>query len=628
MRESALAKARKDASSLLVAACASLGAGSVAALEVEKKLSFPKPEFGDLASPIAFDLARELKKAPQKIAEELCAAVSGRLEGTLFDTVKAVGGYVNFSYSPKRLAEAVLEDVYGGGTCYGRVSLGNGRKAMVEFPSVNPNKPWHVGHLRNALLGDSVANVLEFAGFDVIRSDYINNLGLQCAQSVWSFENVDSNVEGKADQWIGKQYAQAAKRFEEPGVETEVRRIMKEMEEGKTREARVARELEEKCVAAQYETSFKLGIFHDVMVWETDLVDSGMLEKALDKARATGLVEVEKEGKNAGCLVARLGHLPEFKGMENPDKILVRSDGVTAYTGKDVAFHLWKFGLVDYPMKFREFLKQPNGETVYISDSSEKGKEMHWSVDLIINVVGVEQKFPQQVVRLILKAMGFEKASENYFHLSYEHATLEGEKLSGRKGNWLGFTADEVIEKAVEEAETQIREKFKDMSDSERKGISEAVGIGAIKFGFLKFAPETKMVFKFEEALSFEGDSAPYVQYSHARACRILEKSGVDENSLTSASSALSHPEEKKLLLLIASFSDVVENSAKSHSPHGICTYSLDLASQFSKFYDACPVLKAEREEERKSRLALVKAYKIVLGNALALLGIKAPERM
>ncbi|MCX6775928.1 MAG: arginine--tRNA ligase, partial [Candidatus Micrarchaeota archaeon] len=316
--------------------------------------------------------------------------------------------------------------------------------------------------------------------------------------------------------------------------------------------------------------------------------------------------------------------MKEFKDMESPDKILVRSDGTATYTGKDIAFQLWKFGILPNKLMFNVFMKQPNGRQLYTT--GRKGKRMKFgNADLVVNVIGMEQKYPQKVLVSLLQSMGYDKESGNSVHLSYEHAWLPDEKFSGREGTWIGYTADELIEKAVEYAKGEIKSRFREMGEKEKEEIAHAVGVGGIRFDFLKTTPEKKIIFRWEDALNFEGDSAPYIQYSHARAARIIEKSagkyrGVDCSILNSV-------DERRLVKLIAKFPSVVRSAAKDCRPHYIADYLINLAAAFSKFYTTSPVLTAP-DKERKARLALVACTKVVLKNGLELLGIEAPERM
>ncbi|MEW6329025.1 MAG: arginine--tRNA ligase [Candidatus Micrarchaeota archaeon] len=591
----------------------------VAREEVLRSLEEPRDAFGDLACTLAFELAKRLKTAPRSIAEKIKNEIA---KDERIERVEVAGaGYINFFFNYAVFAGEVIESARGENFGAGENKRA---KVLVEFPSVNPNKPWHVGHMRNAILGDSVARVLERAGYEVERESYIDDLGLQVAQSLWGYLHLSSKTEGKIDHWLGEQYVEVAKRMEDAKVDSEVREIMKKLEHGEGEVAENARALTEKCVLAQHETAFKLKIFHDVLIWESDIVKSNLLKLALEKMLASGAVARESEGKNAGCTVARMEG-EEFENMESPDKVLVRSDGTATYTGKDIAFQMWKFGILPLQFKYKKFLDQPNGKTLYSTARAGENKNFG-KAKIVINVIGVEQKYPQRVVYSVLENMGYKNEAKNSIHLSYEHAWLPDEKFSGRKGTWIGYSADEVVDEGIKRAHAEIKERFKDMGEDERKEIARVVGVGAIRFSFIRTTPEKKIIFKWEDALNFEGDSAPYLQYSYARAHRIIEKSG-EEKTKKQNCALLVTSDEKKLVKTLARFPFVVEQAAREYRPHIIADYLLDLATSFNKFYTSCPVLSAE-EGLRDARLALVEASANALRIGLDLIGIEAPRRM
>jgi arginyl-tRNA synthetase len=586
--------------------------------EVEAGIADAQPGFGDLACTVAFAIAKKEKKNPKEVAEKIAAGIK---KGGFISEVRIAGPYVNFHFGKEFVSEVlnIIGDEKGSYGRGGKKKL----KVIVEFPSVNPNKPWHVGHLRNALLGDSMARILEFSGFEVERIDYIDDLGLQVARSLWSYLKLNGKIEGKADQWLGLQYVEASKRGEEPEAKEEIRKIVKELEEGHGDIAKKGKMLCEICVKAQYQTAYSLGIYHDVLIWESDIVKSKLLETALEGMLSSGAVVKETGGENAGCVVARLSGDKEYKDLQKPDKVLVRSDGTATYIAKDIAFHMWKFGLIESPFKYDKFEKQPNGEELYTT--SERGKPMDFGkADVLVNLIGVEQRYPQKVLNTILRSMGYVKQADNHIHLAYEHAGLPEGSFSGRAGTWVGYSADDVIAEAEKRAYEEIRGKFKDMEESEKRKIARSVGLGAVRFSFIRTTPEKKLIFRWEEALNFEGDSAPYIQYSHARASRILEKAGEREKS---DYALLTGEDETALGKLLSKFPLVVSKSAKEYRPHYIAEYALEVATLFNRFYKTTPVLKADGKT-RDARLGLVDATRIVLKNSLSLLGIEAPERM
>ncbi|MBI5046421.1 arginine--tRNA ligase, partial [Candidatus Micrarchaeota archaeon] len=515
-------------------------------------------KFGDLSSRIAFSLSKEKKENPAKIALEIVSNLQN-LKTDAFSKIEATGPYVNFYLSDKSYSD-LLSDIHKKKEKYGSGKKKQG-KTVIEFPSVNPNKPWHIGHLRNALLGDSVARILEFDGHSVERMDYIDDLGLQVAQSLWGFLNYDSNPQAdmKFDNWLGLQYVGIAKKLEtDKEVIEGVRDTLKKMEEGDNEIAAAGRTLSEDCVKAQYQTAFDLGIYHDVLIFESDIIAT-IFAEGVEYLTKNDAVVLEKEGKNSGCLVVKLGEdlEKEFGKMENPDKVLIRSDGTAVYTGKDVIFHLWKFGKLKNKFKYSPFIVQPNGKTAYKSVSSDHDPTaVHMDfghANRIINVIGVEQKYPQRVIVEVFRRLNLPEA-DSLAHLSYERVGLPEVQFSGRKGTWIGYTADDLIL----EATTRVMEKIKfDGSDEAKIQIARTVGVAAIKFSFLRTSSEKQITFKWEDALNMEGDSGPYAQYAYVRTKGILEKA--DAQGLSSKIHTVPlNDSEKRLLKKLAVFGDTV----------------------------------------------------------------------
>ncbi len=567
---------------------------------------------GDVASKIGFILAKKMKMSPAQAAGEIVEKLKPH---EWVKSVEVSGPYINFFLSDEFYAEAVrrileMEREYGSGN--------SGRRVIVESPAVNPNKPWHIGHLRNALLGDSVANLLQFSGDDVQRMDYIDDLGLQVAQSLWGYLNMDKKIEGKTDHWIGHEYVKVAGMVEKDEVvKKSIEGILKEMENGGNETAEKARWLAEECVKAQYETAFNYGNHENVLICESDIMRE-IFEEGIEKLKKSGAVTHETSGKSKGCWVVKLGG--KMRGMTDPDKILIRSNGTVTYTGKDMIFHLWKFGKLEGDFKYSKFMDQPTDGVAYIT--SKKGvKKDFGKADLIVNVIGVEQKYPQEVIKHVLGVLEYNKEAENFVHLAYEHAWLPEVKFSGRKGTWIGHTADEL---AIEGKKRALEKVKSELPEEEKEIIAEEVAIGAIRYAFLKIAPEKKLVFKWDEVLSLEGDSGPYLQYACVRARRIMEKAGYE----AAVKSYEFNAEEKRLIKELARFPEIVGNATKKMRPHMVSDYLYSLSNVFSKFYTNNPVIKAENEKERKMRLAMVSAFNNVLSIGLGILGVPIPNKM
>ncbi|VVB56914.1 Arginine--tRNA ligase [uncultured archaeon] len=625
----------------------------------------PSTPVCDWCSNLAFSEAKQQKTAPAKLAAEWAA----KKEWPSFvQKAEAVGPYLNFHFSSSfwsALVHSSISDARWG--LLPNLPL----KALIEFPSVNPNKPWHVGHLRNAVLGDSLARLLSAAGRTTERMDYIDDLGLQVAQSVWGEMQKNSGADTAAssspfsqkfDHVLGRKYVWVAGQIDKAHVDNEVRAIVKQMEEGREPIASQARALVENCVKAQYETAFSYGIYHDVLIFESDIVRT-VFQEGLEKIKASGAAVMETEGKNAHCLVVKLQGEPGFEGMENADKILIRSDGTATYTGKDVAFQMWKFGLLNDTFVYSPLLVQPNRQTAYMSSNSKKQGEgpapSHQPVSsypmpfaraqTVINVIGAEQAYPQKVIAAVMRKMGHEEEASACIHLAYEHVVLPEGRFSGRKGTWmsksaqgagdsgpasagglpssLGFTADELLDEMNRLALEQIKAEY---SDAEKQSISKAVAVAAIRFWFLRPNAGQKITFDYERALSFSGDSGPYVQYAYARASRILEK-GQEAGLAPSAPGADYALNEKELALarLLMRWPQILEASASKHQIHPIADFTLEAAGKFNEFYTTTPVLSDEVSPAQKAaRLAEVAAARALIGRGMDILGLPKLEKM
>ncbi len=601
-----------------------------------EKLTIPKGEASrgaDLACSLAFELARERKMPPFKVADEILSSID--LSKTAFtEKIENKGGYLNIFAKKGIVLKRAVSDALASPGNYGKSNSLSGN-VLVEFPSVNPNKPWHIGHVRNACLGDTLSRVLEGAGYSVRKLDYIDDLGLQVAKVYWGTRNLPDfpRTEEKFDQHLGRLYVQVEKESSKAEVDSEIRKIMKEIEEKTAPTGQGARSLAEECVRAQYLTAYRLGIFHNLLIFESEIVSSGLFAKALEKMLSTGAVYRATEGEKKDCIVCDVSTIPGFENLEDKEVVLVRSDGTATYAAKDVAFQMWKFGLFENPFHFADFEKQPNG--VLAEKSVPSGREIDLGKSaLVINVIGAEQAHPQRIVYSLLGRLGFTEQEKRSFHLSYEHVWLPEGKFSGRKGTWVGFSADDVLDEAKERALAEVEKKSPDLSKEEKEKIAEAVGVGAVRYTMLKYAPEKKITFKWDDALSFDGDSAPYLQYALARCSRIIEKSGKTDFSI--GDSDLENIEEEEFLLAkqVAFLPSEIVRVASSLRKElwgtrteisRISEYAFQLATTLSKFYVKCRVIGSPEE---KRRLALVKASQIALKSALYFLGIPAIERM
>ncbi|MBN2230454.1 MAG: arginine--tRNA ligase [Candidatus Thorarchaeota archaeon] len=605
---------------------------------VEETIEIPPDStLGDLATTIAFSLAKTFKKNPAAIAADMLPKLTDLVEKEpLIQEVQVKGPYINIFLNRAVLAEITIKSIIKTADRYGKSTEYRGLRALIESPAVNPSKPWHIGHTRNAVLGDTLSNILQQVGYEIVRLDYINDLGLQIAELIWKLKQVgEQKPDIKYDHYLGHLYVAVQEAFDtDENIKREVREVSRKIEELDSEEAKLSERMVDRCVKAQYQTAYRLGIFHDYQVWESAIAHSGLLEKVRKMIMKNKNITKLEEGEKAGCIVADLSVIDEFKDMKDPYKILFRSDGTRTYTGADVALQLWKFGVVKDPFKYKVFEKQPNGKeirrTAVDGDDLNLGK-----FDLVLNVIASRQAHPQRMVYTILDLMGYHKESEASHHIGYEFVGLEGQDFSGRQGTWIGYSTDDVLDKATELALIEVEKRNPDEKDELKKQIANQVAVGAVRYFMLNASPDRKITFRWEEALDFQGDASPYLQYSLARAHRILEK--VDRASEGKADLGLLVSDaEYDLIKALSRFPEeileVVRSMKKelwgtSFNANRLTAYGYGLATLFSKFYDSCPVLKAD-QEVKDARLTLVEAYRITMTNCLKLLGIPVVERM
>ena len=597
----------------------------------------PDSALGDLSSTLAFALAKELKKNPAAIASEMLPKLQKMIEREpLISKVETKGPYINIFFERAAFTDMTITSVSNAENTYGQSSHFKDKRVLIEFPAVNPSKPWHIGHARNAILGDTLSNILESVGYEVVKLDYINDLGLQIAQLVWKLKQISADEgEKKYDHYLGHLYVEVQETFDSSEeVQKEVREVSRQLENLQSDDAKISGEMVRRCVEAQCQTAYKLGIYHNYQVWESAIAHSGLLSLAKDMILQCDNIFKPEDGDKAGCIVANLSVIDEFKDMKDPHKILFRSDGTRTYTGADVALQLWKFGLVKDPFHYAVFEVQPNGKNV-TRTTLEGEIENLGKFDIVLNVIASRQAHPQKMVYTVLDLMGYTKESDNSHHIAYEFVGLEDEDFSGRHGTWIGYSTDDVIDRATEMAMVEVDKRNPDESDEFKKDVAEKVAIGAIRYFMLNSSPDRKITFRWEQALDFNGDAAPYLQYSLARARRILEriqsdaKGKVDLGKLTSDG-------EFELVKAISRFPDEILDVAKALKKdvwgtgfisNRITAYGFGLATLFSRFYDSCPVLKAETGV-REARLALVESFKITMTNCLKILGIPVVDRM
>ncbi len=442
-------------------------------------------------------------------------------------------------------------------------------------------------------------------------------------------------TDAKFDHFAGEQYVKlhrivdgdsTSKVTEEINEGTE--QVMRELEEG------LQRSFVDRCVDAQLETAWRLGVFYDLMIWESDIVRAKLLEEAMTKIQESKYVYIAQEGYQKGCLIIEMADFLGHSGGESEehyiDKILIRSTGVPTYTAKDIAFQMWKFGLLQSDMKYLKRGIQPNAQELWTTHPNGE-RRSYPPTEAVINVIGFEQEYPQTAVRAALKIVGYERQYESSHHLSYGHVWLPEGRMSGRKG--IGVSTDEVTDTTVTEAHRVVYEKHgSGLKESDMAYIAEAVGIGAVRFAMLRKNPDSQVTFNLSEIVNFSGFTSLYLQYVYVRASSILAKAKKDGEILDAGQEStnlevLDARDEKALIFQLSLLPSVVRDALKQQNPSLVCRHGYDVAQAFSQFYKTSPVLSAPGDL-RSARLQLVACTATVLRIVMGLLGIPVLERM
>ncbi len=533
-------------------------------------------EHADLCSTVAFKLAKSERKKPAEVAEEIVSSLDFS-EVEYVGKVEAVNGYINF-HANYEFLEDTISYILDSDENYGSFKMENAGNILIEHTSANPDGPLHVGHIRNSIIGDTLARMFSKAGYDVRTQYYVNDMGRQIAIACLGYRKFGVDGSKKPDHAVVEAYIKMNREIEEnPELEEEVETLMLEYERGEESVIQLFREVVEYALKGIMETLSRLNVSHDDFVWESEFVRNGYVNRIIEMLEKTGMLKEED-----GALLIDMKRFGYDK-----DVVVRRKNGTTLYVTRDLAYHLWK------NENFEEF----------------------------INVLGADHKLIGRQLQDILKALNL-KPPEIVF---FEFVSLPEGSMSTRKGKFI--SADELIEKVYGEAR-KVVDKRSDLSDDEKEEIAKAVATGALRYDFIRIAPEKPMTFDWNRALDFERQSAAYIQYSHARACSILRKAVKEGMPEVEFSAELCTEEERKLVMLLSKFSWIVERCIRSLRPNTFADYLMDVASAFNDFYTKNPVIKAESPELRMHRLAIVDACRIVIRNGLELLGIQAVERM
>jgi arginyl-tRNA synthetase len=682
------------------------------ALDLEKIVieQPPKVDFGEYALPLAFDLAKKLRKAPRKIAEEISAGI-GPIEG--FTNLEVAGaGYINARVDRAALAAAILKDEKPSA----EIPPG---KILVEHSSINPNKAAHIGHLRNAILGDTFVRLLQFAGRQVDVQNYIDNTGVQVADVVVGFLYIEkkSRVEieqlakmPRFDYYCWDLYAKVSQWYDLTPDNKKARlQTLHELEQGGNETAAIAELISIAILHRHLETMDRLDIEYDFLPRESEILHLHFWDAAFEKLKAAGVLSFESEGKNKGCWVMRragtlktltaenaesaeknieevlteigLNGVPDKLGLgssrvsEDDQKVIVRSNGTVGYVGKDIAFHMWKFGLLGKDFGYRKFYLYPNGHQCWIS--AEQGDPQHphfGDVERTYNVIDARQSEAQNAVIEALRGLGHGEFADKLTHFSYEMVALtprcaaelgyelsEDDKarayieVSGRRG--FGVKADDLLDALISAAKKEVDFRHPELAASDRQNISQQIAIGALRYFMLKYTKPSVIAFDFKEALSFEGETGPYAQYAVVRATNIFRKGALDpetfcrdvasnvsaaelspflnEQQSSSVSPTANNQQPTtgvsdlwELWLSASKTAFVIDQCIATTEPAYLAKHVFQVAQQFNTFYHRYPILSEENESRKQFLLATAAVVRRELIRALGVMGIEVPPVM
>lgn len=594
-----------------------------------------KKGFGDVSCNACFLLAKDLKKKPNEIAKTISENYQKHLSDLISKVEAHPSGNLNFFVNMVNFAELAIKNSIKND--YGFVDIGKKSRIVVEHTSVNPNKALHIGHVRNIIIGDSLARILEKANFDVKILNYVDDSGLQVADIIVGFKHLGFSetppTGQKFDHYCGDEvYVKTSEKYEkEPNLKETRKKILEEIENPKSETSKFANSITKRVLACQLETCWNLDATYDCLNFESEIIHSGMWEKIFEQLKEMKILEFETEGKNKDCWVIR------GKDKEE-DKVVVRSNGTATYIAKDIPYAAFKLGLLDDPFNYKKYEQNQPGRTLWqttLENTSEP--KQSYTANKVITVIDSRQSRLQKIVTEIMSK--FTSKSDSYVHLSYESVTLSPDtakqlgmdtggkqaQMSGRKG--LYVNADSVYDMLKTKTIQETKKRNQDMKDDEIQLIAHQVAVGTLRYEMIKPDLDKIITFDLTKSLSLEGDTAPYIQYTCARAARILEKAGISPNFDVSFD-LLANEFETELVKTIGLFGIQVRDSANNYSPKVIAKYCYSLAVSFNAFYEHVKVIDPGNESLTNARLCLVSSFKSTLEKALNLLGIPSPERM
>jgi arginyl-tRNA synthetase len=634
----------------------------------------PKTELGDLAFPIAFELAKRIKsstgekKNPRELASRLAEGLKA-IPGIARVEV-AGAGYLNLFFDRATIFTRLIDPHPSSGSAAAKKP----GKLIVEHTAINPNKAAHIGHVRNAVLGDTTVRILRATGENVEVHNYIDNTGPQVADIVVGLIQLEGksleevkiliNSKSRLDYYCWDLYSRVGAWYEEDKSRNEIRlKALHEIEEGGNVTAEIAEIVSSRIVDRHLDTMARLDISYDLLARESEILHLHFWKHAFEKLKASGDIVYENEGRSKGCWVMKSEDRVEAGETEfDPDKIIVRSNGTVTYTGKDIAYHLWKLGkLGKLDFHYRPLRRDHRGREVWITTADEKEavhNHPHFGKGTaFLNVIDVGQSYLQANVKRGVLAIDHDERVSRSAHLAYEKVNLTpaaalelGMELSvddsqrrqigmsGRKG--LGVKADDLIDRLEEDALKEVQSRHRDLSENEQKKIAHQIAVAALRYFLLKYTRTSPIAFDFAEALSFDGETGPYIQYSAVRAMNIFRKLGSRPEELYEKFTKCSMEQINQffsgengndiwsLVYFASRLEEVAQTAAATFEPAHLAKYAFQLAKQFNLFYHSYHILSEENETRKIVLLMVADLVKGRLQEALNLLGIETPERM
>ncbi len=624
--------------------------------DVEVTVEFPpSPDLGDLALPTALPLARRLGRNPRDIAKQIAAALEG-MPG-LARTEIAGPGYLNLfldrtAFLRRTLAHPVTAS-----------SSSGDHRVILEHTNINPNKAAHIGHLRNAILGDCLARCLRFLGETVEVQNYIDDTGVQVADLVVGFQHLRRltldqvrDMRERFDYYCWDLYAQVTRFYDEDDSRLALRsEALEKMETGGNATAELATHVADRIVRAHLRTMGRLGIHYDLLPKESDILKHRFWDVAFEKLKQSGSIRYVDAGDKAGCWTMTLA--PQ-DGREEEEKIIVRSNGTVTYVGKDIAYQMWKFGLLGADFDYLPFHRYEDGTLLYATThgGGEANHPTFGAGGEVINVIDVRQSYLQRVVSEALLRLGYDSEAQRSIHFAYEMVALTPRcaeelgfalsaedagkshvEISGRRGQ--GVKADDLIDRLIEKAVAEVRQRGV-AENHEVDAIAATIAIGALKYFMLKYGRNKVVAFDFHEVLSFEGETGPYVQYAVVRANNIFTKLrqrlgyGLDdlaESARLADGDYLNSEEGESHWLLLTELSrlrQVVEQARASLELATLAKYLFSLAQRFNTWYHQYRVLDEDRSGVRHLRIVLTHLFRQQMVRGLDLMGIQMPTKM